>query len=159
MEKFDLEALMATIDTTSATQFNVVRLINLDAAEITLDQFKEMLSQAKSIYESEEDHEITVICVHPREDENTFLYAFVNEGESIMFCPIRFNGVDLLKESRMCTTAIVNRLYMMEYGEIVKLEYNRGRIVNKSGRWIKTDELLWLNKRGRLYFKTFEDIR
>lgn len=76
-----------------------------------------------------------------------------------MFCPIRFNGVDLLKESRMCTTAIVNRLYMMEYGEIVKLEYNRGRIVNKSGRWIKTDELLWLNKRGRLYFKTFEDIR
>ena len=41
-----------------------------------------------------------------------------------MFCPIRFNGVDLLKESRMCTTAIVNRLYMMEYGEIVKLEYN-----------------------------------
>ena len=82
MEKFDLEALMATIDTTSATQFNVVRLINLDAAEITLDQFKEMLSQAKSIYESEEDHEITVICVQPRENENTFLYAFVNEGNA-----------------------------------------------------------------------------
>lgn len=77
-----------------------------------------------------------------------------------MFIKIRFNGVDLLKESRMCTTAIVNRLYMMEYGEIVKLEYKRGRIVNsRSARWIKTEELLWLNARGRLYFKTLEDIR
>lgn len=82
MENFDLEALMETIDTANATKFNVVRMINLDAAGVTLDDFKLMLEQAKTIYEVEENCDITVLCVQPREDENTFLYAFVNEGNA-----------------------------------------------------------------------------
>lgn len=82
MENFDLEALMATIDTTSATQFNVVRLINLDAVGVTLEDFNEMLEQAKGIYESEEGCDITVLCVQPRKGENTILYSFVNEGNA-----------------------------------------------------------------------------
>lgn len=82
MENFDLEALMATIDTTSATQFNVVRLINLDAVNITKDDLDLMLEQAKSIYESEEGCEITVVCVQPRQGESTYLYSFVNEGNA-----------------------------------------------------------------------------
>ncbi|WFS70229.1 hypothetical protein PVA65_000082 [Salmonella phage KKP 3830] len=77
-----------------------------------------------------------------------------------MLCKIRFNGVDILKESRMCTTAIVNRLYLRSGGNIVKLEYRSGRIIRTdTGRWIETNELLWHNAKGRLLFKTFEDIR
>ena len=82
MENFDLEALMGTIDTVTATQFNVVSLINLDAVGITLDDFKEMLEQAKGIYEAEEGCDITVLCVQPRKGENTILYSFVNEGNA-----------------------------------------------------------------------------
>ena len=82
MENFDLEALMETIDTVTAAQFNVVSLINLDAVGITLDDFKEMLEQAKVIYEAEEGCDITVLCVQPRKGENTILYSFVNEGNA-----------------------------------------------------------------------------
>lgn len=81
MENFDLEALMETIDTASAEQFGVVRHINTDAVEITPDEFRFMLDQAASIYAAEEDCDITVVCFQPREDENTFLYSFVKEGE------------------------------------------------------------------------------
>ena len=76
-----------------------------------------------------------------------------------MFIKIRFNGVDLLKESRMCTTAIVNRLYIKRGDKIIQLKFRSGRIINDRGNWIKTNELLNLNEKGRLYFKTFEDIR
>lgn len=62
MDKFDLEALMAEIDTASANVFNVVLQTNLDAVEITEEEFKTMLDQAKSIYESEEGMEINLLC-------------------------------------------------------------------------------------------------
>lgn len=81
METFDLEALMETIDTASAEQFGVMRSINLDAVDITKEEFDLMLDQAGSIYSSEEDCNITIVCFQPREGENTFLYSFVKEGE------------------------------------------------------------------------------
>lgn len=77
MEKFDLEALMAETDTATAMVFNVVLQINLDAVELTEDEFRLMLDQAKSIYESEEGTEIKVLCC--RLEGNTFLYAFCKE--------------------------------------------------------------------------------
>lgn len=81
METFDLEALMETIDTASAEQFGVMRSINLDAVDITKEEFDLMLDQAGSIYAAEEDCNITIVCFQPREGENTFLYSFVKEGE------------------------------------------------------------------------------
>jgi hypothetical protein len=78
MEKFDLEALMAEIDTASANVFNVVLQTNLDALEITEEEFKTMLDQAKSIYESEEGMEINLLCT--RLEGNTFLYAFCKDA-------------------------------------------------------------------------------
>lgn len=74
MEKFDLEALMDETDIASAMTFNVVMSINLDAVELTEEEFVNMLDQAKSIYESEEGTKITALCC--RLEGNTFLYAF-----------------------------------------------------------------------------------
>lgn len=78
MDKFDLEALMAEIDTASANVFNVVLQTNLDAVEITEEEFKTMLDQAKSIYESEEGMEINILCT--RLEGNMFLYAFCKDA-------------------------------------------------------------------------------
>lgn len=79
MEKFDLEALMESVDYASAMVFNVVLSINIDAIGITEDEFKLMLDQAKSIYESEEGVEIKILCQRHEKDKNEFLFAFYKE--------------------------------------------------------------------------------